>query len=87
MNREEWLKEEINDLEIFFAVTNLLQDKKELETLREDKMKGQIVRSHLKRLQHGEEPGNYFCFFGKQQFPEKTIKCIKKKMAQLSIHK
>ena len=82
MNREERLKEEINDLEKsnnIFAVINLLQDKKdELETLRENKMKGQIVRSRVQWLQHGEKPSKYFCSLENKQFTEKTIKCIKK---------
>ena len=82
MNREERLKEEINDLEKsnnIFVVINLLQDKKdELETLRENKMKGQIVRSRVQWLQHGEKPSKYFCSLENKHFTEKTIKCIKK---------
>ena len=41
-------------------------------------MKGQIVRSRVQWLQHGEKPSKYFCSLENKQFTEKTIKCIKK---------
>ena len=91
MYREERLKEEINDLgksNNIFAVINLLQDKKdELETLRENKMKRQIVRSRVQWLRHGEKLSKYFALWKINSLQKKLLNALKKKMAQLSMNK
>ena len=73
---------EIDELEKsknIFAVINLLHDKKdELEQLREIKMKGHLIRSRAKWLQHGEKPSKLFCSLENKHYTEKIVKSIKK---------
>ena len=73
--KEKQLTKEITDLEKsknIFAVIDLLHGKKdELEQLREVKMKGHLVRSRDKWLQHGEKPSKLFCLLENKHFTEK----------------
>ena len=41
-------------------------------------MKGHLVRSRAKWLQHGEKPSKLFCSLENKHFTEKTVKSIKK---------
>ena len=65
--REKKLIEEIDTLEkenYTENLGNIIDDKKqELEDLRNDKIKGNIVRARVKWLAEGEEPSRYFCQF------------------------
>ena len=48
----------------------------ELESLREIKVKGELVRSRLQWLNEGERPSRYFCSLEKRNFIDKTIKKV-----------
>ena len=52
----------------------LLDKKKELQVIRENKIKGQQVRSKLQWLKEGEKPTKYFCNLENKNFIEKTVK-------------
>ena len=57
--------------------TLLLDKKAELENIRSQKLKGQLVRSHLQWLKDGEKPSKYFSNIEKKNFIEKTIKKVR----------
>ena len=63
--RELELENEINDLEIqdnFEETSTLLYDKKlELMSIRENKVRGTILRSKVKWIEEGEKTTTYFC--------------------------
>ena len=72
----------LNDIETLEASesqsnTDLLEDKKkELEEIRNNKLKGNMVRSRLQWLHEGEKPSKFFCNLENKNFIEKTIKKI-----------
>ena len=73
---EKKLIKDIESLERLSSLTNidLLNDKrKELEKLRELKMKGHFIRSRAHWLQQGEKPTSYFCNLERQSYIEKTV--------------
>ena len=79
--REKILLEDIDHLERIQDETGtdskLMEDKKlELQKLRENRIKGQMVRSHLQWLDQGEKPTNFFCKLETKNFVDKTIKKI-----------
>ena len=54
---------------------DLLSDKKaELEHLRENKVKGEQIRSRIEWLSEGEKPSKTFCKLETKNFMEKTIR-------------
>ena len=53
----------------------ILNDKKqELQNIREQKLKGEFVRSRLKWISDGEKPSKYFCGLEKKTILKKTIR-------------
>ena len=57
---------------------DLLDDKKrELQDMREQKLKGNIVRSRAQWLHNGEKPSKLFCALESFNYTEKTVKRIK----------
>ena len=50
--------------------------KKELETIRKDKLNGIMIRSRAQWLSEGEKPSKYFCSLEKFYYTEKTVKKI-----------
>ena len=56
-------------------INTIVQDKKiELEEIRHDQMKGNIVRSRINGIREGEKPTKYFCCLESQNYIDKTIK-------------
>ena len=54
-----------------------MEDKRlELQKLRENKVKGQMVRAHLQWLDQGEKPTSCFCKLETKNYVDKTIKRI-----------
>ena len=71
---------DIETLELSDMIQNsqLLLDKKaELEALRQQKLKGEMVRSRLQWLKEGEKPTKFFCNLENRHFVEKTMKKVK----------
>ena len=60
----------------------LLDKKKELQVIRENKIKGQQVRSKLQWLKEGEKPTRYFCNLENKNFVEKTVKKLQNEKGQ-----
>ena len=57
--------------------SKLLEDKRlKLQKLRENKVKGQMVRAHLQWLDQGEKPTTFFCKLETKNYVDKTIKRI-----------
>ena len=77
LDTEQKLINEIQQLEINLTddTVDLLNDKMtELENLRNEKIKGHMVRSRIKWLNEGEKPSKYFCNLENKRYLEKTIK-------------
>ena len=54
---------------------DLLEDKKlQLEKLRKEKIKGQMIRARLQWLNDGEKSSNFFCKLENKYYVEKTMK-------------
>ena len=78
-------KQLISDIEFleaqdpnYTANSTLLLDKRaELESIRSNKLKGQLVRSWLQWLQDGEKPSKYFSNLEKKNFIEKTTRKVR----------
>ena len=79
----------LNDIETLEASesqlnTELLEDKKkELEEIRNNKLKGNMVRSRLQWLHEGEKPSKFFCNLENKNFIEKTIKKVQLRNASI----
>ena len=68
---------EIENSPSLIQLTDLLQDKKEeLEELRIQRIKGQMIRSRIQLLDEGERPTKYFCALENKRYINKTIKVI-----------
>ena len=66
-----------SDNSLLTSNIQLLMDKKrELQKIRENKIKGQQVRSKLQWLKDGEKPTRFFCNLENKNFVEKTVKKI-----------
>ena len=77
---EQQLIKDIETLEKSEMIQNpqLVMDKKaELETLRQQKIKGEMVRTRGHWLKEGEKPTKFFCNLENRNFVEKTMKKIK----------
>ena len=77
---EKQLINDIETLEKSETIHNpqLIMDKKvELEALRQQKIKGQMVRARVNWLKEGEKPTKYFCSLENKNFVEKTMKKVK----------
>ena len=78
-------KQLISDIEFleaqdpnYTANSTLLLDKRaELESIKSNKLKGQLVRSRLQWLEDGEKPSKYFLNLEKKNFIEKTIRKVR----------
>ena len=57
----------------------LMLRKKELETIRQRKLAASAVRARAQWLNKGEKPSKYFCSLERNDYIEKTIKCIQLK--------
>ena len=56
---------------------NLLSDKRAaLETIREERIQGQMIRSRIQWLEEGEKPSKYFFNLESRHFLEKTVKKV-----------
>ena len=78
-NREKQLIADIETIEVDENLQstnfNLLADKKsELQNLRENRIKGEAIRSRAQWLTEGEKPSSFFCNLERKNFVEKTIK-------------
>ena len=82
VNREEKLIKEIQSLDELFILDmtdlileqNLNEKKKELETLRDIKLKGSFVRSRVKDYNLGEKPNKHFLNLENYNYVSKNIK-------------
>ena len=77
--RERLLIKEIEKLENLNEIDNqdlISYKKEELETLRESKLHGQMIRSRVQHIQLNEKPTNFFCNLEKSKYIDKTIKKI-----------
>ena len=77
MKREIDLKKEIESLENndgSMDYSELEIKKRELESLRKEKLKGIMIRSRAQWLSEGEKPSKYFCSLEKHYYTEKTVK-------------
>ena len=69
--------EQLEDSPESEQITNKLEKLKyDLETLRDIKLKGQVIRSRAQWLQSGEKPSQYFCNLEQKNFLDKTIRKI-----------
>ena len=79
--REKTLIQDIENLETNHALENtgdILQDKKnELVEIRNQFLKGQMVRSRVQYLDEGERPTKYFSALETKNYVNKTVKKIK----------
>ena len=50
----------------------------ELKNLREQKLKGSLIRSRARWIEHGEKPTKYFCHLENRNFVSKRMNCILK---------
>ena len=76
--REKNLRKEIENLENSNSDDSIELEtkKKELETIRNKKLSGTLVRARAQWLAEGEKPSKYFCSLEKFFYTEKTIKKI-----------
>ena len=66
-----------------FVNSQLLLDKKAmLETIREERIQGQMIRSRIEWLHEGEKPSKYFSNLEKRNYLEKTVKRVQDKNGQ-----
>ena len=76
--REEYLIKEIDRIEKSLnlaQMTDLLSDKKiQLQDIRNEKLKGNMIRSRAQWLSEGEKPTKFFCGLESKNFVNKTIK-------------
>ena len=64
----------------------LLDKKKELQKIRENKIKGQQIRSKLQWLKEGEKPTKFFCNLENKNFVEKTVNKLRTSTGKLITH-
>ena len=84
-NREEILTKEIVNLEELYCLditdevmrVNLIEKKRELEEIRDIKLKGSFIRARLKDYVQGEKPSKYFLNLENYNFISKNIKELK----------
>lgn len=75
------LEKEIQDMEqnLNDEVSDILAEKqKELENIRQSKMKGKAVRARVKWIDEGEKPTKYFCSLESRNYISKQIPRIEK---------
>ena len=66
-----------------FVNSQLILDKKAmLETIREERIQGQMIRSRIEWLHEGEKPSKYFSNLEKRNYLEKTVKRVQDKDGQ-----
>ena len=73
------LEHRIGNLESEDAEKNFdtIQELKyELKELRENKLKGSLIRSKAKWIEHGEKPSKYFCNLENRNFVSKRMSCL-----------
>ena len=61
--------------------------KEKREKLRDNKLKGHLIRTRLQHIEDGEKPSKYLCYLEKSNYISKTITHIKKKMEPLFLIK
>ena len=84
-NREELLTKEIENLEELYCLdisdeamrVNLIEKKRELEEIRDIKLRGSFIRARLKDYVQGEKPSKYFLNLENYNFISKNIKELK----------
>ena len=87
--KEEKLLKQISVLETITQQSNssvlmemLDEYKKELENLRNELMKGILIRSKARWIEHGEKPTRYFCGLEKRNYVNKTVSKVKTNTGQ-----
>ena len=60
------------------SIENLETKKHELESLRNEKMKGKLVRSRAQWVDEGEKPTKYFCGLESKNYTSKIIPKVEK---------
>ena len=79
-NLENKFKKDIQSLEeqdnLEETNKKLYDKKQELEKLREDKIRGEMIRARIQWINEGERPSKYFCKLENKNFVEKTIKKV-----------
>ena len=78
-NRESNLIQEIDRLQKLLNETNkdqLIELQHELENIRENKLKGYLIRSRAKWIEDGEKPSKYFCSLESSHYVNKSIPFI-----------
>ncbi len=78
-NHESNLIKEIDRLQKSFNETNadqLLALQNELENVRENKLKGSLIRSRAKWIEDGEKHSKYFCSLESNHYTNKSIPFI-----------
>ena len=79
--QEQKLVEQIQYLEDNLSeskISNLEKSKLELGKLREEKMKGFLIRSRANDIENGEKPSQFFCSIETNNFKSKVINVIEK---------
>ena len=54
-------------------LSNLDESKRELENIRNDRLKGNMIRSHAEQIEYDEKPTKYFLHLEKQNFTNKQM--------------
>ena len=75
--------ENLEKVESIYNVNLLEVKQRELQELREEKLKGAFIRSRVQWLNEGEKPSRYFCSLERRNYLEKTIKRITKENGQI----
>ena len=55
------------------AISNLDENKRELENIRNDRLKGNMIRSRAEQIEYDEKPTKYFLHLEKQNFTNKQM--------------
>ena len=55
------------------AISNLDESKRELENIRNDTLKGNMIRSRAEQIEYDEKPTKFFLHFEKQNFTNKQM--------------
>ena len=78
--REKSLRDEIQELEDQdnLDFEKIEEKKEEIKKIRQNKLKGSIIRSKAKWLEEGEKPTNYFLNLENRNFTSKTIPKVEK---------
>ena len=89
VDRQALLQLEIQELENAetLNVTLFEEKQKELQDLRNDILRGKLIRSRAKWIQEGEQPTNYFCNLENRNYISNLMNKLYAKMEIYCLHK